>query len=110
MDASAHPIAPKQELFAGRPFSTLSLTLDEIERDAQRCQRSVCLLLDHYDQLDEGLQTRRLSATILSQLRQTIQHREYITVLLSGRQQPGELSGAPWPDYLINVRMVEAGA
>lgn len=27
VDAGAQPIAPKKELFAGRPFSTLSLTL-----------------------------------------------------------------------------------
>ena len=63
VDASAAPIAPKKELFAGRPFSTLSLTVDEIEQDAQRRQRYVCLILDNYDQLDEGLKAGRLSAT-----------------------------------------------
>ena len=110
VDASAQPIAPRQELFAGRPFSTLSLTLEEIEQDAQRLQRYVCLILDNYDQLDEGLKTGRLSAEVLNQLRHLIQYRQYITVLLSGRQRPEELSGAAWTDYLINVRMVEAGA
>ena len=110
VDAGAQPIAPKQELFAGRPFSTLSLTVDEIEQDAQRRQRYVCLILDNYDQLDEGLKAGRLSAEVLNQLRHIIQHREYIVVLLSGHQRPDELSGAPWTDYLINVRMVEAGA
>ena len=110
VDADAQPIAPKKDLFAGRPFSTLSLTLEEIEQDAQRRQRYVFLILDNYDQLDEGLKTRRLSAEVLNQLRHIIQHRQYITVLLSGRQRPEELSGAPWMDYLIDVRMVETGA
>ena len=110
VDAGAEPIAPKKELFAGRPFSTLDLTLEEIERDAQRRQRHVVLILDNYDQLDEGLQTGGLSAKVLNQLRHIIQHRQYITVMLSGRRRPGELSGATGWDYLINVRTVEVGA
>ena len=110
VDAGADPIAPKKELFAGRPFSTLDLTVEEVERDAQRRQRHVVLILDNYDQLDEGLQTGRLSAGVLKQLRHIIQHRQYITVLLSGRRRPEELSGAAWTDYLINVRAVETGA
>lgn len=110
VDAGAAPIAPEQALFAGRPFSTLDLTLDEIEQDAQRRKQYVCLILDNYDQLDEGLQTGRLSAEILNQLRHIIQNRAYIVVLLSGSRAPMELSGAVWPDYLINVWMVEAGA
>ena len=109
LDASAEPIAPAQALFAGRPFSTLDLTLDEIEQDAQRRKRYVYLILNDYDQLDEGVQTGRLSAAILNQLRHIIQHRESIAVLLSGRRPPGELAGAVWTDYLINVRMVEVG-
>ena len=109
VDAGAHPIAPAQALFAGRPFSTLSLTLDEIEQDAQRRKRYVYLILNDYDQLDEGVQTGKLSAAILNQLRHIIQHREYIAVLLSGSRPPWDLAGAVWTDYLINVRMVEAG-
>jgi len=109
VDADAHPIAPEPALFAGRPFSTLSLTLDEIEQDAQRRKRYVYLILNDYDQLDEGLQTGRLSVEILNQLRHIIQHREYIAVLLSGSRPPRELAGAAWTDYLINVRMMEAG-
>ena len=109
-DASASPIAPGQALFAGRPFSTLSLTLDEIEHDAQQRKQYVLLILDNYDQLDEGLQTRRLSAAVLNQLRHIIQHRAYMVVLLSGRRPPWELAGAVWTDYLMNVRMVEVGA
>ena len=110
VDADAHPIAPGKALFAGRPFSTLSLTLDEIEQAAQRRKQYVYLILNDYDQLDEGVQTGRLSAAILNQLRHIIQHREYIAVLLSGRRPPWELAGATWTDYLINVRMVEAKA
>ena len=110
VDAGAHPIAPEQALFAGRPFSTLSLTLDEIEQDAQRRKQYVCLILDNYDQLDEGLQTERLSVEVLNQLRHIIQHREYIVVLLSGSRAPMELSGAAWTDYLINVWMMKTGA
>lgn len=110
VDAGAEPIAPKKELFTGRPFSTLSLTLEEVELDAQRRQRHVVLILDNYDQLDEGLKTGRLSAEVLNQLRHIIQLRQYIAVLLSGIRAPMELSGAAWTDYLINVRMVEAGA
>lgn len=110
VDAGAHPRAPEQALFAGRPFSTLARTLDEIEQDAQQRKQYVCLILDNYDQLDEGLQTGALSAEILNQLRHIIQHRAYIVVLLSGRRAPMELSGAAWTDYLINVWMVEAGA
>ena len=45
VDAGADPIAPKKELFAGRPFSTLDLTVEEVERDAQRRQRHVVLNL-----------------------------------------------------------------
>ena len=108
VDAGARPIAPEQALFAGQPFSTLSLTLDEMEHDAQRRKQSVFLILDNYDQLDEGLQTGRLSAEVLNQLRHIIQHREYIVVLLSGSRAPMELTGAAWTDYLINVRMVAA--
>ena len=110
LDASAAPVAPAQALFIGRPFSTLDLTLDEIEQDAQRRKRYVYLILSDYDQLDEGVQTGQLSAAILNQLRHIIQHREYIAVLLSGSRPPGELGGAVWTDYLINVRMVEAAA
>ena len=110
VDAGAHPIAPAQALFAGRPFSTLDLTLDEIEQDAQRRKRYVYLILNDYDQLDEGVQTGRLSAADLNQLRHIIQHREYIAVLLSSSRPPWELAGAVWTDYLINVRMVETGA
>lgn len=109
VDASAQPVAPERELFTGLPFSTLALTLDDIEQDAQRRQRYVFLILDNYDQLDEGLKTRRLSAEVLNQLRHIIQHREYIVVLLSGRRRPAELTGAVWTDYLINARMVETG-
>ena len=109
VDAGAHPIAPAPALFAGRPFSTLDLTLDEIEQDAQRRKRYVYLILNDYDQLDEGVQTGRLSAAILNQLRHIIQHRESIAVLLSGSRPPWELGGAVWTDYLINVQMVEAG-
>lgn len=37
-------------------------------------------------------------------------HRQYITVLLSGRKRLGELPGAAWTDYIINVRTVETRA
>lgn len=37
------------------------------------------------------------------------QHRDILAVLLSGRRPPWELSGAPWMDYLISVRMAEVG-
>lgn len=60
------------ELFAGRPFSTLDLTLEEIEQDAQRRQRYMLLILDNHDQFDEGLKMRRLSAEVLNQLRHII--------------------------------------
>ena len=109
VDADAHPIAPEPALFAGRPFSTLSLTLDEIEQDAQRREQYVYLILNDYDQLDEGLKTGAISVEILNEVRHIIQHREYIAVLLAGHRPPWELGGAAWTDYLINVWMVEAG-
>ena len=110
VDAGASPIVPERALFAGQPFSTLSLTLDEIERDAQRRKQYVFLILDNYDQLDEGLKSGALSTRVLDQLRHIIQHRQYIAVLLSGRRAPMELDGAVWTDYLINVWTVETGA
>lgn len=98
---------PKLEQFEKYPFTALGEALDYIEEISQRLKKRILLTFDEYERLEGGLKTGKLTIEILNQLRNIVQHRERIVVLLSGSHRFEELHTIKWSDYLINVKTLE---
>ena len=100
-------VFPTREQYIDYPFTQLAKSLDQIEAVSERLDRRVLLTFDEYERIEERLMAGTLTKEILNQLRNIVQHRTRIGVLLSGGRRLGELSSINWSDYLINVTTLE---
>ncbi|MFN7928597.1 MAG: hypothetical protein U0Y68_11735 [Blastocatellia bacterium] len=57
--------------------------------------------------MEESIASADISKNVLGKLRNIIQHRERIVVLVSGSHRFDELTGLNWASYLINTRTLE---
>ena len=95
--------------FERYPFTMLDLYLDRIERSCRDIGKCIVVALDEYEKLDAGLKSGKITIEILNQLRNIIQHRREVVVLVSGRYRLEDLEGANWTHYLINTKTIEVG-
>jgi len=81
-------------------YPALDRWLDQVERVL--AERVLLLCLDEFEELEKAIQDGRIDTRILSTLRNVVQHRRRIAVLLSGSHQIDELA-ARWASTLITT-------
>jgi hypothetical protein len=95
-----------QESLADDPFTRFDVWLDEVE--AALGDRTALLMMDEMEALDDAFEEGRFrEAAVLGMLRNLIQHRPKLKILLAGSHDFEEL--VRWSSYLINVRTVRLG-
>lgn len=94
------PAIERQTLSAD-PYPALERWLDQIERVLG--ERTLLLCLDEFETLEIAIREGRLDTRILSTLRNIVQHRRQVAVLLSGSHQLGELP-PHWASALISTQ------
>ena len=77
--------------------------------ESQFAPRWILLNLDEYETLTEMMAQGRLDERIFQLLRDVMQHRAHVTVLLSGSHTLQDLPPL-WSHYLVNVRTLHIGA
>ena len=100
---------PEPEEFLSHPFSALGDVLDQTESLARQRKKRILVAFDEYEQLEKRLTKNTLTVEILNQIRNVIQHRARINVLLAGSHRFRDLTAVNWPDYLINTKVVKLG-
>ena len=98
---------PQLEQFAQNAFTRLDQYLDQFEKLSEQRGKRILLSFDEYEGLQESITNADISKNVLGKLRNIIQHRERIVVLVSGSHRFEELPGLNWASYLINTRMLE---
>jgi hypothetical protein len=82
------------------PYPALGRWLDQVERTLG--ERALLLCLDEFETLEDAIQDGRLDTRILATLRNVVQHRRRVAVLLSGSHQLDELP-SHWASALIST-------
>lgn len=98
---------PQEAQFEKNAFTRLDEYLDQFERLATERGKRILLAFDEYEGLEESIAGGDISKNILGKLRNIIQHRQRIVVLVSGSHRFEELTGVNWASYLINTRTLE---
>ncbi|MEK7832812.1 MAG: ATP-binding protein, partial [Acidobacteriota bacterium] len=98
---------PREEQFEKNAFTRLDEYLNQFERLATERGKRILLAFDEYEGLEESIADGNISKNVLGKLRNIIQHRERIVVLVSGSHRFEELTGVNWASYLINTRTLE---
>jgi DNA polymerase III delta prime subunit len=98
---------PQLKQFEKNSFTRLDQYLDQFEQLAAQRGKRILLSFDEYEGLEEGIAGGNISKNVLGKLRNIIQHRERIVVLVSGSHRFEELTGLNWASYLINTRTLE---
>jgi uncharacterized protein len=98
---------PQEAQFEKNAFTRLDEDLDQFERLATERGKRILLAFDEYEGLEESIAGGDISKNVLGKLRNIIQHRERIVVLVSGSHHFEELTGLNWASYLINTRTLE---
>jgi hypothetical protein len=98
---------PQEEQFEKNAFTRLDQYLDQFEQLAAQRRKRILLAFDEYEGLEESIVDGDISKNVLGKLRNIIQHRERIVVLVSGSYRFEELTGINWASYLINTRTLE---
>lgn len=98
---------PQLEQFETNAFTRLDQYLDQFEKLIQQRGKRILLSFDEYEALEESITNADISKNVLGKLRNIIQHRERIVVLVSGSHRFDELTGLNWASYLINTRTLE---
>lgn len=94
----------KNEAAIYHPFDAW---LDTVEEVLQREQRTVLLLFDEFEKLEEADEAQHLKLNLLLDwLRNTIQNRSHISLLFSGVRTFGEM-GTNWAGYFVNAKMLK---
>jgi hypothetical protein len=83
------------------PYPSFAEWLDHAERTLGAEDR-LLLCIDEFEALEEAMKQGRLDTRILSTIRNTVQHRPMIKVLLSGSHHIKELS-ASWVSILVST-------
>jgi hypothetical protein len=92
--------ALNRKTFSDDPYPAFGTWLDGVERALD--ERTLLLCLDEFEELERGIQDGRLDARFPSMLRNVVQHRGQVAVLLSGSHQIEELSPR-WASALITT-------
>lgn len=82
------------------PFPAFGRWLDAVEKTLS--ERRLLLCLDEFEALEIGIADKRFDQRILTCLRNIVQHRRHVYVLLSGSHQIDELP-PHWASALINT-------
>ena len=98
---------PQWAQFEKNAFTRLDEYLDQFERLATERGKRILLAFDEYEGLEESIAGGDISKNVLGKLRNIIQHRQRIVVLVSGSHRFEELTGVNWASYLINTRTLE---
>ncbi len=98
---------PQEEQFEKNAFTRLDQYLDQFEQLAAQRGKRILLSFDEYEGLEESIANADISKNVLGKLRNIIQHRERIVVLVSGSHHFEELTRLNWASYLINTRTLE---
>ena len=98
---------PQLEQFAQNAFTRLDQYLDQFEKLSTQRGKRILLSFDEFEGLQESITNDDISKNVLGKLRNIIQHRERIVVLVSGSHRFEELPGLNWASYLINTRTLE---
>ena len=98
---------PQEAQFEKNAFTRLDEYLDQFERLATERGKRILLTFDEYEGLEESIAGGDISKNVLGKLRNIIQHRARIVVLVSGSHRFEELTGVNWASYLINTRTLE---
>jgi hypothetical protein len=78
--------------------------LDQVESVLARENRTVLLLFDEFEKLEEAGTERYLNLNLLlNWFRTTIQNRSYVALLFSGVRTFGDM-GASWAGYFVNAK------
>jgi uncharacterized protein len=85
------------------PFRALGHWLDQVE--SRLGEATLLLCLDEFEVLEDGLHAGRLDTRILHTIRNIVQHRNQIAILLSGSHQIGELP-PHWASALITTTVM----
>lgn len=96
-----------RETLRDDPYLTFLDWLSRVERVF--APRWILLNLDEYESLTEMMEQGRLDERIFQLLRDVIQHRSQVSVLLSGSHTLQDLPPI-WSHYLINVRTLHIGS
>ncbi len=98
---------PTEEQFERNAFTRLDQYLDQFEQLAAQRGKRILLAFDEYEGLEESIAASDISKNVPGKLRNIIQHRERIVVLVSGSHHFEELPRLNWASYLINTRTLE---
>ena len=98
---------PQLEQFGQNAFTRLDQYLDQFEKLSEQRGKRILLAFDEYEGLEESITGGDVSKNVLGKLRNIIQHRQRIVVLVSGSHRFEELTGVNWASYLINTRTLE---
>jgi hypothetical protein len=79
--------------------------LNQFEWLATERDKRILLAFDEYEGLEESIAGGDISKNVLGKLRNIIQHRARIVVLVSGSYRFEELAGVNWASYLKRVQI-----
>lgn len=94
--------------FQNNPFTTFGSWLDKTEELLKKENKLVLICFDEYEKIEECILNGLLTAAVLDQLRNIIQHRECFVILISGSNELRELQ-LGWSGYLISTKMIKIG-
>jgi len=100
------PLPPLPE---GTPFEAGRQWLESLEQLAKQHQRRILICIDEFERLETLFPgERRELLQLMGLFRATIQHRQYVRLLVSGVAPFDELDSL-WSDHFINLREVRIG-
>ena len=98
---------PRLEEFEKYAFTRLDEALDRFEELSRQSGKRILLTFDEYERFEESISKADISTYVPDKIRNIIQHRERIVVLVSGSHRFDELKELNWASYLINARTLE---
>jgi hypothetical protein len=100
---------PALDLPSDQPSNLTGLFdwLAAVNAALDRTDQRLLLALDEYEQIDEKIGSSAFTTDLLATMRESIQSHRGIIWVLAGSHDITELTHAPWPSYLVSVRMVE---
>ncbi len=79
----------------------------KVEELSRRSGKRILLTFDESERFEESISKADISTYVPGKIRNIIQHRERIVVLVSGGHRFDELKELNWASYLINARTLE---